>query len=190
MSDNITPQGVLSFPHLFTPKPPAPNAEPRYSMVLVFTPEQQETAEYKAMAKAAADAAREKWAANMPRGLRSPIRDCSEKDHFASFPEGSTFVSFWSKDKPTVVDANVQTINVPGDVFAGQRARASYRPFAYDNSGNKGVSFYLNNVQICKADEDRLDGRKAASAEFGKVAGGTTAPDAAGAADNDENPFG
>jgi hypothetical protein len=45
-------------------------------------------------------------------------------------------------------------------------ARATVAPFAYNNSGNKGVSFALNNLQICRTDGERLDGRIAAEDDF------------------------
>ena len=193
-AQTLTPQGVLSFPHLFQPKPPAPGADPRFSCVLVFTPEQQESDQFKAMEKAIRATAKERFGDQMPRGLRNPIRETAEKKHFDNFPAGSKFVSLWSKQdsQPKVVDANVQHVTVPGDVFAGQIARASYRAFAYNTSGNAGVSLYLNNVQICKADAERLDGRMSAENEFDKVAGGTT-PAAAGTElddDDGDDPFG
>jgi len=39
-------------------------------------------------------------------------------------------------------------------------------PFYYNNSGNRGVSFGLNNLQLCAAGTRRLDGRKAAKDDF------------------------
>lgn len=169
----ISPIGILSFPHLFSPRAAVEGQPPRYSCVLVFTPDVQDTDEFKNLRKELHAAVIAKWGADKtPRGLRSPLRDCSEKDHFANFPEGSLYCNFWSKEQPAVVGPTLQSITVPGDVFAGQKARVSYRPFAYDTSGNRGVSVYLNNVQICSMNEDRLDGRARPENEFGKVEGG------------------
>ena len=43
--------------------------------------------------------------------------------------------------------------------------RASFTAFAYDNNGNVGVSFGLNNVQKLR-EGTRLDNRVAATDEF------------------------
>jgi hypothetical protein len=45
-------------------------------------------------------------------------------------------------------------------------ARATVAPFAYNQAGNRGVSFALNNLQICRMDGERLDGRRAAKEDF------------------------
>lgn len=185
-SSMITPIGTLSFPHLFTPKAPSPNARERFSCVLVFTPEDQQAPEFAALKANLGKAAREQWGEKVPANLRNPVRQCSEKDHFEKFPAGSVFVNFWSYDKPAVVNGNLQNVTVPGDVYAGQRARVSYRPFAYDNSGNRGVSIYLNNVQLTDMTAERIDGRRAADKEFDKVAQAASAAFDDG---DDANPF-
>jgi hypothetical protein len=121
--------------------------------------------------------------------LRSPFRKCSEKADRAGYKEmanGGVFIKPWSKQRPGVVDANVQPIMVPGDVWAGQRARASVNAFAYEMSGNKGISFGLNNVQICSTSGPRLDGRKAATEEFSTYA---EEGELVGAGMDDEPPF-
>lgn len=188
----ITPEGTVSFPHFFTPRAPAPGQDPRYSGVLVFTPEDQDTPDFKAMRAAFAQAAQEKWGDNMPRGLRNPVRQCSEKSHFDSFPEGSVFVNFWSKEQPAIVNGALNSVTNPADVYSGQRARYSYRPFAYDTSGNRGVSVYLNNVQLINMSAPRIDGRVAADKEFSKVEGADTGASPAESLDgnaDDSDPF-
>jgi hypothetical protein len=166
-----TPYGILSYPHLFTPRPPAEGAEPRYSLVLVFPKEATESAEFKALKKAAADAAKERWGDKMPSNLRSPFRKCTEKEGepFDSHPDG-IFISAWTKQRPGVVGPRLEEILDPTDVFAGQLARATVRAFAYETAGNKGVSFGLNNLQLVRPDMDRLDGRRPARSDFDAVA--------------------
>jgi hypothetical protein len=97
--------------------------------------------------------------------IRSPFRSADEKE---GVPEGIVlFINPWCKEKPGIIDARKQDIYDAGDVWAGQLCRFSVAPFAYENSGNKGVSLYLHNVQILKsAGMARIDGRKSAKDTF------------------------
>src|SRR5690606_32482380 len=103
--------------------------------------------------KAVHEAIVEKWGAQKAqdqaflRSLRLPFRATAEKD-YAGFDKGDIFISPWSKNQPGIVDVQGTDIKVPGDVFAGQQARATVRAFAYEQSGNKGVAFGLEHVQI------------------------------------------
>ena len=113
-------------------------------------------------------------------GLRLPFRDAGEKE-YQGYNDGDMFVSAWTKQKPGLVNAQRSEILDPNDVWPGQLARATIKPFAYNVSGNKGVSFALNNVQIVKRDMPRLDGRKAAEEDFDEVE--------EEGSDKDANPF-
>lgn len=174
MSELITPVGVLSFPHLFEARPPVRGAEPRFSCTFIFDAAAQATPEYAALKKAAHEVAIAEFGeaklkdANFMRKFRSPFRDASEKS-YAGYDEGSVFISPWTKKRPDVVDARLQDITVPDDVWAGQMARGSVKPFAYSEGGNYGVSFGLNNVQITKRKMPRMDGRKAGNKTFGAI---------------------
>ena len=70
-----------------------------------------------------------------------------------------------------MVDARLQELYDPNDVWAGQKARATVKPFPYNTSGNRGVSLALNNVQIVVKDMPRMDGRVAANEDFDLVDG-------------------
>lgn len=117
-------------------------------------------------------------------GLRSPFRPCAEKQYTGYDIEGGIFISPWTKSKPGLVDANRSEIMVPEDIWAGQLVRATVAPFYYNTSGNRGVSFALNNLQVCRTDGPRLDGRRAAKDDFDDFGG----PGAAVLVD-DEVPF-
>jgi hypothetical protein len=49
-------------------------------------------------------------------------------------------------------------------------ARCTVNCRAYAQQGNQGVHFLLNNVQICRTDGRRLDGRKSATEDFEEFA--------------------
>lgn len=169
MTDIIrTPAGILCYPALFTPRAPAEGAEPRFSLVIAYSKEQvANDPAFKTLKQAIAACARERWGDKLPANLRNPLRPTSEKDAepFASL-EGGLFLSAWSKKRPGVVGPGLEEILDPDDVWAGQQVRITCRPFAYDTSGNRGVSLGLNNVQIVDRDGERMDGRRPARTDF------------------------
>lgn len=192
----MTPIGILSFPNLFSPRAAVQGAEPRFSLNLIFDKAATESAEYAALRAAVLEAIEAEWGAGKSkdatflRSLRTPFRDCSEKE-YAGYDKGVKFIHAWSKQKPGVVDNRKQEILVPDDVFAGQLARATVRPFTYAQSGNKGVSFALENVQIAKKDMPRLDGRQSADKAFGELPDedGTPSKGGSKSAPSDDTPF-
>lgn len=165
----ITPEAVLSYPHLFNPAAPNPLSEPVYSCSLVFLP----GADLSGLKAAALEAARERWGDKAEPLIKSgkirlPFRtDAEEK----GYPAGSIFINVKSKTRPGVVsryagpDGKPQRIDNEEEVYPGCRVRASLRAFAYDTNGNRGVSFGLNNLQKL-ADGERLDGKRRAEDEF------------------------
>src|SRR5262245_40268164 len=166
-----TPIGVISFPNLFTPKPRLNNPEPVYSATLIFPPDAQKTAEYQALKAAALEACKAKFGTRMNdpafvSRLRNPFRNAGEKSNLAGYEAGHTFINCWSKFPPGVVGPQRQQM-LQGDVFAGQHARFSVNPYAYEQLGNVGVAFGLNNVQIAKVSGvTRLDNRRDAHDSF------------------------
>lgn len=169
-----TPIGILSFPVLFTPRTLAntPGAEPRYSISLLFDAAAQATPEFKDLKKAVAQAIDERWGSGKSQDksfvsrLRLPFRKCEEKKYDGYNIPGGLYISPWTKSRPGLVNAQRQEITVPEDVWAGQSARATVNCRAYAQQGNQGVHFLLNNVQICRTDGKRLDGRKSAPDDF------------------------
>jgi len=172
----ITPIGLLSFPHLFVPQPRLNNPEPVYQASLIIPPEGQKTAEYTALKNAALEACKTKFGSRMNDPafvgrLRSPFRDAGEKSNLAGYEPGHVFLNCWSKFPPGVVGPQRQQM-LKEDVFAGQFARFSVNPYAYDQLGNVGVAFGLNNVQITKVsgpEIKRLDNRRSAEESFGDL---------------------
>jgi hypothetical protein len=172
MSSLRTPIGILSFPRVFSPRPRAQGGEPVFQVNLLFDRTAQAAPEFAALRRAVADAIDEAFGADKHKdkqfvaGLRLPFRRCAEKKYKGYDIENGVYIAPWSKSRPGVVNAQRQEITVPEDVWAGQMARATVAAFAYNNSGNKGVSFALNNLQICRTDTERLDGRVAAEDDF------------------------
>lgn len=187
----ITSAGTLSYPHLDQPQPAEDGKKPKYSATIVFEPRHLETPEGKAclaaLQAAAVAAAVEKFgnefvhpvsgakltAADAIREnvLRSPFR----KDAVAKgYPQGSLFIGCRSEQKPGCVYAHagpdgkpaiIPADKVRDEMYPGAQVRLSVAAFGYNNSGNKGVSFALNNVQKL-GDGERLDNRVKAEDEF------------------------
>jgi hypothetical protein len=184
-----TPIGVLSFPVLFSPRPRAPGGEPVYQCSLLFDQAAQRDPAYAALRRAVLEEIEDKNPGKSQdkqflASLRSPFRPCNEKSYKGYDIPNGMFISPWTKSRPGVVDANRNEIIVPEDIWPGQLARATVSPFWYSQSGNRGVSFALNNLQICRTDGERLDGRRSAKADFDDYDG----PGAAALVD-DEIPF-
>jgi len=182
----ITPEAVLSYPHLLVPQAVQEGQDAKYSASLVFLPDAQKTAEFKALKKGVLAVMQEKWGAGITSGkkkisfeqaiklniLRTPFRDDAEAK---GYPEGSVFLNVRTTLKPGVVGAyqdpatgkaRVMTDQeITEKMYPGAIVRASITPFAYDVQGNKGGSFGLNNLQWLR-DGERLDSFVAADAEF------------------------
>lgn len=167
-----TPIGILSFPVLFSPRPRAVGGEPCYQCSLLFDKAAQRDPAFDALRRVVKAEIDNKWGLGKSQDkdflkqLRSPFRPCAEKQYKGyDIPDG-VFISPWTKSRPGVIDARRNEITTPEDIWAGQMARATVAAFAYHNSGNRGVSFALNNLQICRTDGERIDGRRAAKEEF------------------------
>lgn len=177
----VTPKARLSYPHLFEPWAgvnPKPGQEPKYGCSLVFEPDIVVLpADLADMKKAVVAAGQLFWPngrfeAMLKEGkLRMPFRDDWEKK---GYKEGSIFINPRTSGKPGIVMPQAGADGKPIEltdtelIYAGCYVRASVTAFGYDNSGNLGVSFALNNLQWLEHGE-RLDNRRAASEEFDPI---------------------
>lgn len=180
----LTPVGRLCFPSIFEKEKRRmkdSQGEPKYVATLVFDKEYLKThpdelARYNAMKKNAEEVCLEKFkkpikeAAAKIANFNDPFRDGAQKDHLDGFGEGTIFVKFTSNFKPGVVGSDARTpIDDPDALYPGCYARISTGAWAYDNR-SKGIGFNMNNVMFVR-DGERLDGRGAADADFGELAG-------------------
>jgi hypothetical protein len=166
----ISPIGIISYPSLFTPRAPMEgmnDAAPRYQAVLIFGPETLKSPAWAKLKQAVMATAKAAFGENVAMNtLRLPLRSNAERADKPEYPQGGAFISAWSKDRPGVVDVASQPIIDAATVWAGQKARFLLSPFSYSQSGNKGVSFGLQHVQIVDPDMPRIDGRIAVEHAF------------------------
>lgn len=178
----ITPIALLSYPHLHAPQPSNDGKQPKYSACLIFTPEvladPKEKAFFDAMKEAATAAIVTKFGADKVKqlvasdGFKKGFRtDAAAK----GYPEGSIYVNVRSVQQPGIVyayageggkPAKMPVDKIKDEMYPGAKVRASVSAFAYDNNGNRGVSFGLNNIQLVDGNAPRLDGRVSAENEF------------------------
>lgn len=169
-----TPMFRVSFPSVFEASS-FDGGPMTFSVVGLFSKAAQATPAFKEMKRIALKAIEKKYGKDpkkWPKGLRSdPFRDGSEKEHLDGYnEEGVVFARLSTRGRPGVVDANREKILDPSDFYPGCYARATVTAFLYDQKGNKGVSFGLQNVQKLK-DGENFSGRVAPEEEegFGEV---------------------
>ena len=125
--------------------------------------------------------------------LRKPFRDQAEKEKDDDktgqkfmpdgYEKGAIFISAKSYNKPGVVDQDVQDIINESDFYGGCFARMTVQASAYDQKGNSGVSFWIQNIQKTR-EGDPFGGKTRATDDFAPVAGagGESASSSSGAA--------
>jgi hypothetical protein len=91
-----------------------------------------------------------------PKVFRSPFRSAEEIDKKPdAIGDDWTTMRFSMNEfdkngqsqKPGVVDANLQDVIDPTELYSGAWYRVQVNAAWYDKSGNKGVGFYMQNVQ-------------------------------------------
>ncbi len=173
----ITPEAVLSFPHLYEPWANDPKDDPKYCASLIFLAGTDISALKTAAIVAGVAKFGDKFKEMLEKKqLMMPFRTDWEAK---GYPEGCTFINTRSQNRPGVVgpyagpDGRPKALEDPEKMYPGAIVRASITAFGYDRSGKKGVSFGLNNVQWLE-DGDRLDTRVAAADDFDAPQGAAT----------------
>lgn len=148
--DITTGIGRISYPHLFQPEAAPGQTEPKYSVTLLIPKTDTAT-------KAALDAAVQAAIAEGVKGYTGPItltrpvvRDGDGlRDNGQPYgPEckGMWVVKAKSRNKPQVVDGQIQPIIDPTQMYAGCYGRVAGFMSAYAK-GSTGVSYILTAVQ-------------------------------------------
>lgn len=171
----ITPEFRAAFVGLFRATAPKenPDGKKKYSIRAVFMP----STDLSAMKSAAKTAASEKWGNNVPKSMRSPFRLNEELDNpIPGVPDDAIIMTFSANEdrRPGLVDAQLQDIIDDSEVYSGAWFRAQVRAYAYEQAGNRGVAFGLENVQKLRDDDPLGGGRVPASKAFEAFGGGAS----------------
>lgn len=185
MANVITPVFRVSYPNVFKPQLNKMSGQEEYSLVALFP----KGADLTALKQEAQRALEEKFGKDQkswPKNIKTPFRDQAERAKNVDGKEvlpagheaGAIFMNLKSKQRPGLVDGlnKNEDIISESDFYAGCYAKASVRAYAYDQKGNRGVSFGLQNIQKVKEGEP-LTGKMKASDEFSPVEGGGTGGD-------------
>jgi len=171
-----SPVGRVSYQHVFQPQANTedPSKPKKYSLVLIFDPENMNDADKAAWEKMkeAANIALSAKFKKRTNEMKNPFRDGNVKEGKPEY-EDKIFVTFSTQENadpdmnPKVVGPNNKRIfQESGDFYNGCYARVTYNASAFDHTaGNKGVAFYLNNVQKVR-DGEKLSSRVAVENEF------------------------
>lgn len=168
----LTPNFRAGYLAVFKPRasknPDGTMGAPKYSVRALFPP----GTDLKAMKEAAKAAAVEKFGEKLPKVMRPPFRLNSDLENPVQGIGDDWIVMTFSTNAdnaPGLVDQRNQDIIDEKTIFSGCWFRAQVRPAGYDNAGNKGVSFFLQNLQLVKKDEPLGGGRMPANKAFTPV---------------------
>ncbi len=176
----------LSYCNVFQPQAPTnnPQAEPKFS-VTILVPKSNTQA--KAAMDAAVNAAIEAGVTAKWSGVRPPVPSICIHDGDGVRPsDGQAFGAeckgcwaFTASSKadrpPFVVDAQVQKIINPAEIYSGCYGNVSVTFFAYNSAGKKGVGCGLNGIQKTR-DGEPLGSRVTAEEAFSVVGAAPAAP--------------
>lgn len=166
----ITPEGRLSFPHVFDKHSGFEGQAEKFSATILFP----KKTDLSAMKKAVNEAVVAKWGpekSKWPSNLRMPFRDGDKPNQNGTIVDGyagNIYVRATSNSQPGVIDRAKQEILNPDDLYAGCYIRAQLSVFAYSKAGNSGVSFGLQNIQKLR-DGEQFSGKQKAEAVFDVV---------------------
>ena len=111
------------------------------------------------------------WGSKFLASFKTPLRDGDTERDTGKYPEykGHYFINANTYNRPGVVDAQKNDIIDKSELYSGCYGRVSIIPAAYNVDGNKGIKFYLNNVQKLTDGEPLGAGKSAASDDFTAV---------------------
>lgn len=167
----------LSYAHIFEPHAMNESQEAKYSVSVIIPKTDTET--LKAIKEATDQAKKDgaaKWGNKIPANLKTPLRDGDVDREDDPAYVGCYFLNASSKNKPGVVDQNVQPVLDATEVYSGCYARLTLNFYAYNASGNKGVAAGLGNIQKLE-DGEPLGGFTRAEDDFDSVDGDSASED-------------
>lgn len=158
----------LSYAHLFEPHAIEGN-EPKYSVSVIIPKSDKETLQaIKEAVNEAKEQGKGKWGGKVPPNVKTPLRDGDIDREGDEAYAGCYFLNANSKNKPGIVDINVQPILDATEVYSGCYARLTLNFYAYNANGNKGIAAGLGNVQKL-ADGEPLGGFTRAEDDFDAI---------------------
>lgn len=172
----ITCEGIISYPAIFEPKENQSGVLKYSCSLLVNKTDTKGVADLQAAVNKAIEKGKATiWKGKTPSFRYQPLRDgdaeLASGDKDDKIYAGKVFLNCSmdpKKGRPGVVDRTGKPLMDQGDLYPGCIVRLDVNAFPYENSGNKGVGWGLNNVMVVR-DGERLDGRAKAEDAFASV---------------------
>lgn len=165
----VTGKVRFSYANIWQPRAIAEGQDPKYSLCVLIPKSDVDTLrKIKAATEAAKQAGMSLWGGKIPGNLKTPLRDGDVDRPDQPEYQGHYFLNASSKQKPGIVDKNVQPIIDQSEVYSGCYGRVSINFFPFNQAGNKGVGCGLQNIQKL-AEGEPLGGRSRAEDDFEAV---------------------
>ena len=144
-----------------------PNDDGFYSTAVLIPKTDKETL---SKIKQAVDAALERgktelWKGKIPANVKKPLRDGDVEKEGDDTYAGMCFLNCKSKQKPPVVNKQLEPIVDADQIYSGMYANLSLTFYPFSKDGNNGVGCALNSVRKV-ADGDPLGGRSNPREDF------------------------
>ena len=166
MANVVTGKVRLSYAHVWEPVAIQDGGDEKYSVSLIIPKTEKKTIkDIKEAIEQAKEGGKAKFGGKIPANLKTPLRDGDIERPDDPAYENSYFINATSKEKPQIVDRNVQTILDRNEVYSGCYARVSLSIYAFNKDVNKGIGCGLGNIQKV-ADGEPLGGRTRAEDDF------------------------
>lgn len=165
----------ISYEHLNSPYAQNPGQEPKYSAtILVPKSSAENRAKIDTAIAAATERARAKFGNAFPAAPKISVHDGDGTRPSDGQPFGEECRGCWvftasSKQRPEVVDAGVQPILNPAEIYSGMYANVGVTFFGYNAPQNKGIGVGLETVQKIADGEPLGNGRASAEDDFTPV---------------------
>lgn len=161
----------LSYVNLFQPRAIAEGQDEKYSVSIIIDKDDKKTLDaFNKSLNAAYVAGADKLGKNgkVPplTSVKSPLRDGDIDRPDDEAYAGKYFINANSKQRPQVVDAEMNAILDPLEVKSGDYGRVSINLYVFNTNGNKGIAAGLGNVQKLE-DGEPLGSVVAAENDFG-----------------------
>ncbi len=165
----------ISYEHLLKPYANQPGAEEKFSATLLIPKSDIATKQRidAAIQAAAQEGMTSKWGGVRPAQLAVPIYDGDgvrpNGEAFGPECKGHWVMTASSKQRPEIVNLNVEPIIDATEIYSGMYAKVNINFFPYFNRGKKGIGCGLGPVQKTR-DGEPLGGRVSAAEAFGGAA--------------------
>jgi len=173
----LTGKVRASYVNVFHPRMNDLSEKEEYSMQILIKKDDKVTLDR--IEKAIDEALKEEWPEKRPENLRFPLKDGDEKDDETY--AGCWYMNVKSYSAPGILDRQSQDVIDESEFVSGDYCRCTINSKAYNKKVNRGVSFWVNNIQVLERGEPLKGGKARAADDF---------PDDLAAERKEENPFG